>query len=67
MLIPIDLLGIQICYLLTTSMKYSIDDLLVDIHQFRNVSKRLHNYGKSPAFMGNLSLSTAMFNSFIPT
>jgi hypothetical protein len=27
--------------------------------------KRLHNYGKSPFYMGKLAISMAMFNSFL--
>ena len=27
--------------------------------------KRLHNYGKSPFFMGKLTISMAIFNSFL--
>ena len=27
--------------------------------------KRLHNYGKSPFFMGKLTISMAMFNSLL--
>ena len=27
--------------------------------------KRLHNYGKSPFFMGKSTISMAMFNSFL--
>ena len=27
--------------------------------------KRLHNYGKSPSFMGKPTISMAMFNSYV--
>jgi len=27
--------------------------------------KRLHNYGKSPFFMGKLTISMAIFNSYV--
>jgi hypothetical protein len=40
----------------------------VSIHALASIlpsGKRLHNYGKSPCFMGKFTISMAMFNSYV--